>query len=131
MVDKLKKFDSTDDVEFYPIALLYALDVMCGELKSTVDLIVRSRQDEQKYKSIDRDRETCEICSIRQSLEFIVIFKLLFASSIHLYYILKSAFGVIRLKMGHKINRVKVKLKSNFSYLFCEIHKVQHPMHKK
>lgn len=39
VVDKLKKFDTTDDVEFYPIALLYALDVMCGELKSTVDVL--------------------------------------------------------------------------------------------
>lgn len=34
VVEKLNKFDATDDVEFYPIALLYALDVMCGELKS-------------------------------------------------------------------------------------------------
>lgn len=33
VVDKLNKFDTTDDVEFYPIALLYALDVMCGKLK--------------------------------------------------------------------------------------------------
>lgn len=31
VVDKLNKFDSTDDVEFYPIAVLYALDVMCGK----------------------------------------------------------------------------------------------------
>lgn len=32
VVDKLKKYDVTDDVEFYPIAVLYALDVMCGKL---------------------------------------------------------------------------------------------------
>lgn len=32
VVDKLKKFDAQDDVEFYPIAVLYTLDVMCGEL---------------------------------------------------------------------------------------------------
>lgn len=31
VVEKLNKFDHTDDVEFYPIAVLYALDVMCGE----------------------------------------------------------------------------------------------------
>lgn len=34
VVDKLKKFDAEDDVEFYPIAVLYTLDVMCGELYS-------------------------------------------------------------------------------------------------
>lgn len=33
VVDKLKKFDAEDDVEFYPIAVLYALDVMCGKSK--------------------------------------------------------------------------------------------------
>lgn len=31
VVDKLKNYDVTDDVEFYPIAVLYALDVMCGK----------------------------------------------------------------------------------------------------
>lgn len=31
VVENLQKFDATDDVEFYPIAVLYALDVMCGE----------------------------------------------------------------------------------------------------
>lgn len=31
VVDKLKKYDVADDVEFYSIAVLYALDVMCGE----------------------------------------------------------------------------------------------------
>lgn len=31
-VEKLKKYDADDDVEFYPIAVLYALDVMCGKL---------------------------------------------------------------------------------------------------
>lgn len=31
VVDKLKEYDETDDVEFYPIAVLYALDVMCGK----------------------------------------------------------------------------------------------------
>lgn len=38
VVDKLKQYDANDDVEFYPIAVLYALDVMCGEyLFSFVD----------------------------------------------------------------------------------------------
>lgn len=31
VVDKLKQYDVADDVEFYPIAVLYALDVMCGK----------------------------------------------------------------------------------------------------
>lgn len=31
VVEKLKKYDANDDVEFYPIAVLYALDVMCGK----------------------------------------------------------------------------------------------------
>lgn len=31
VVDKLNKYDATDDVDFYPIAVLYALDVMCGK----------------------------------------------------------------------------------------------------
>lgn len=31
MVEKLKKFDVVDDVDIYPIAVLYALDVMCGK----------------------------------------------------------------------------------------------------
>lgn len=31
VVDKLKQYDANDNVEFYPIAVLYALDVMCGE----------------------------------------------------------------------------------------------------
>lgn len=31
VIEKLHKFDVTDDVEFYPIAVLYALDVMCGK----------------------------------------------------------------------------------------------------
>lgn len=31
VVQKLKKFDANDDVEFYSIAMLYTLDVMCGE----------------------------------------------------------------------------------------------------
>lgn len=38
VVDKLKQHESSnegmaDDVEFYSIAVLYALDVMCGELR--------------------------------------------------------------------------------------------------
>lgn len=31
VVEKLKNYDVDDDVEFYPIAVLYALDVMCGK----------------------------------------------------------------------------------------------------
>lgn len=31
VVEKLKTYDTEDDVEFYPIAVLYALDVMCGK----------------------------------------------------------------------------------------------------
>lgn len=27
----LRKFDATDEIEIYPIAVLYALDVMCGK----------------------------------------------------------------------------------------------------
>lgn len=59
VVDKLKKFDTTDDVEFYPIALLYALDVMCGELKW-------NRQLMYEWNRIDRYVE----CSIRRWLDF-------------------------------------------------------------
>lgn len=33
VVSKLKEYDPSDDVEFYPIAVLYALDVMCGKQK--------------------------------------------------------------------------------------------------
>lgn len=36
VVEKLQKYDPTDDVEFYPIAVLYALDVMCGKWNSNV-----------------------------------------------------------------------------------------------
>lgn len=38
VVDKLKQYDPTDDVEFYPIAVLYALDVMCGKQLNCVFL---------------------------------------------------------------------------------------------
>lgn len=31
MVEKLQKYDPEDDVDIYPIAVLYALDVMCGK----------------------------------------------------------------------------------------------------
>lgn len=31
VVDKLNTLHTNQDVEFYPIAVLYALDVMCGE----------------------------------------------------------------------------------------------------
>lgn len=31
VVDKLNKLDANEPLEFYPLAVLYALDVMCGE----------------------------------------------------------------------------------------------------
>lgn len=44
VVDKLKKFDAGDDVEFYPIAGLYTLDVMCGEFIDNffLDLLLKN-----------------------------------------------------------------------------------------
>lgn len=31
VLEKLNKLNETDEIEFYPIAVLYALDVMCGK----------------------------------------------------------------------------------------------------
>lgn len=80
VVDKLKKFDTTDDVEFYPIALLYALDVMCGKLKSTVDMINTTqhragRQAGRQYKyKKNIDRHTWNVQYVNRLI--IVIFKI-------------------------------------------------------
>lgn len=32
VIDKLNRLEPGEDIEFYPIAILYALDVMCGKI---------------------------------------------------------------------------------------------------
>lgn len=51
VVEKLKTFDAADDVEFYPIAVLYTLDVMCGELYCDTFL----------FLFLDLLRQTCSL----------------------------------------------------------------------
>lgn len=38
VIEKLKKVNANDEIEFYHIAVLYALDVMCGEFFFLVSL---------------------------------------------------------------------------------------------
>lgn len=49
VVDKLNKLDTNEALEFYPLAVLYALDVMCGEWVQLVSLYFQSAP-EIKYE---------------------------------------------------------------------------------
>lgn len=47
VVEKLNKYDVNAEVEFYPIAVMYTLDVMCGEFKSIIifkTLLIRNHK---------------------------------------------------------------------------------------